>query len=64
MVFQANLDRHVGGGSRIDGLVAHITTFRKIEVLDVRGLPNLGGQVNTFRKHLTEDSSFLLVLHS
>lgn len=46
MVFQANLDRHVGGGSRIDGLVAHITTFRKIEVLDVRGLPNLGGQVD------------------
>lgn len=31
--------RHLDIGSRIDGFVAHVASFRKIEVLDVRPLP-------------------------
>ena len=31
---------HVDIGSRIDGFVAHVASFRKIEVFDIRSLPN------------------------
>jgi SAM-dependent methyltransferase len=37
-IFQNNPQRHVDIGSRIDGLVAHVATFREIEVFDVRPL--------------------------
>lgn len=37
-VFQNNPVRHVDIGSRIDGFVAHVASFREIEVLDVREL--------------------------
>jgi len=35
-IFQNNPERHVDIGSRIDGFVAHVATFRKIEVVDLR----------------------------
>jgi hypothetical protein len=35
---QANPRRHVDVGSRIDGFVAHVASFRELEVLDVRPL--------------------------
>ena len=31
--------RHVDVASRIDGFVAHVASFREIEVLDIRPLP-------------------------
>lgn len=34
--------RHIDVGSRIDGFVAHVATFREIEVLDVRPLTDIG----------------------
>jgi hypothetical protein len=37
-VFAANPERHVDIGSRIDGFVAHVASFREIEVLDIRPL--------------------------
>ena len=44
-VFQNNPVRHVDIGSRIDGFVAHVASFREIEVLDVRdfhlNIPNI-----------------------
>ena len=44
-VFQNNPVRHVDIGSRIDGFVAHVASFREIEVLDVRdfhlSIPNI-----------------------
>ena len=36
MVFKAKPQRHVDVGSRVDGFVAHVASFREIEVLDVR----------------------------
>lgn len=33
--------RHIDIGSRIDGFVAHVASFRKIEVFDIRTLKNL-----------------------
>jgi SAM-dependent methyltransferase len=35
-IFLANPTRHVDIGSRTDGFVAHVASFRKIEVLDIR----------------------------
>lgn len=37
-IFQANPRTHVDVGSRIDGFVAHVASFREIEVLDIRPL--------------------------
>lgn len=38
-IFKTNPRRHVDIGSRIDGFVAHIASFRKIEVADIRPIP-------------------------
>lgn len=37
-VFRNNPQRHIDIGSRIDGFVAHVASFRKIEILDIREL--------------------------
>jgi len=36
MIFEARPERHVDIGSRVDGFVAHVASFREIEVFDVR----------------------------
>ena len=38
LIFQANPVRHIDIGSRIDGFVAHVAAFRKIEIFDIRAL--------------------------
>ena len=38
-IFRANPVRHVDVGSRIDGFVAHVASFRSLEVLDIREVP-------------------------
>ena len=35
-IFEANPEKHVDVGSRVDGFVAHVASFREIEVFDVR----------------------------
>jgi SAM-dependent methyltransferase len=37
-VYKNNPARHVDVGSRIDGFIAHLLTFREVEILDVRDL--------------------------
>ncbi len=36
MIFKARPEKHVDVGSRVDGFVAHVASFRDIEVFDVR----------------------------
>ena len=36
MIFSANPEKHVDIGSRVDGFVAHVASFREIEVFDIR----------------------------
>lgn len=36
MIFEARPEKHVDIGSRVDGFVAHVASFREIEVFDVR----------------------------
>lgn len=43
-VFMEKPERHIDVGSRVDGFVAHVASFRAIEVLDVR--PLRGGLLN------------------
>jgi SAM-dependent methyltransferase len=35
-IFAAKPDKHVDIGSRVDGFVAHVASFREIEVIDIR----------------------------
>lgn len=42
--------RHVDIGSRIDGFVAHVASFRPIEVFDVRDLPETNHSNLSFKK--------------
>jgi hypothetical protein len=42
IIAKKNPNRHIDIGSRIDGFVAHIASFRPIEVIDVRPLPDTG----------------------
>jgi hypothetical protein len=56
-IYENNPRRHIDIGSRIDGFVAHVAAFRKIEVLDVRDLPNTGHpNIKFTKKDLMEDS--------
>jgi len=41
-IFQKNPKTHIDIGSRIDGFVAHVASFRPIKVLDIRALPITG----------------------
>ncbi len=41
LIYDANPDRHVDIGSRVDGFVAHVAAFRQIEVIDIRSNESL-----------------------
>jgi len=49
-IFQANPNRHIDIGSRIDGFVAHVATFRTIEVFDIRELSDTNHPNIVFRQ--------------
>ena len=56
-----NPDKHVDIGSRIDGFVAHVASFRLIEVLDVRPLTNTIPNVHFMQADLMEPIDSRLV---
>jgi SAM-dependent methyltransferase len=58
-VFKNNPVKHVDIGSRIDGFVAHVASFREIEVLDIRELSNTISNVH-FRQADLIDKNFEL----
>lgn len=49
-IFKANPTRHIDIGSRIDGFVAHVASFRKIEIIDVRELKDSGHENICFKQ--------------
>jgi hypothetical protein len=59
-IFLNNPERHVDIGSRVDGFVAHVASFRKIEVLDIRENPGNLINIIFIKKDLmdTIDGSF------
>lgn len=38
-IYESNPQRHVDVGSRLDGFIGHLATFREVEVLDIRPQP-------------------------
>jgi hypothetical protein len=38
LIFENNPKRHIDLGSRVDGFVAHLASFREVEVIDIRPL--------------------------
>lgn len=63
---KAKPERHIDVGSRMDGFVAHVASFREIEVLDVRPLKNTGhDQIKFMQANLMElDDSMLGICDS
>jgi hypothetical protein len=57
-IFESNPSKHVDVGSRIDGFVAHVASYRQVEVIDVRpinsNIPNI-----FFKQGNMMDSEFL-----
>jgi len=59
-IFQMNPKKHVDIGSRVDGFVAHVASFREIEVLDIR--PQINSVPNVIFKRVDlMDSHFDMV---
>ena len=48
LIAKMNPKRHIDIGSRIDGFVSHVASFRKIEVIDIRPLPDTGHENISF----------------
>jgi hypothetical protein len=57
MIYEKHPSRHIDIGSRIDGFVAHVASFRKIEVFDVRPIYTIIPNVD-FRQSDFMDPNF------
>ena len=56
-IYKANPITHIDIGSRIDGFVAHVASFRKIEIIDIRDLSDIGHENIFFKKIDIMDSN-------
>jgi hypothetical protein len=58
LIHSRNPNRHVDIGSRIDGFIAHLLSFRSVETIDVRpiktGIPQLNALVGNAQENLVE----------
>lgn len=41
-IYEKNPARHIDIGSRIDGFIAHVASYRSVEVMDIRALESVG----------------------
>ncbi len=58
-IFARNPKKHVDVGSRVDGFVAHVASFRQIEVLDIRDNSSTAKNTIFTKADITQlDSSF------
>jgi len=69
LIFERNPRKHVDIGSRVDGFVAHIASFREVEVFDVRPMSqNIPGiiyrQADLMSENLIADVSISLYTDS
>lgn len=62
MIHEANPSKHVDIGSRVDGFVAHVASFREIEVYDVRPMstpiPGIIFKQADFTKPIEEQKNY------
>ena len=59
-IFLNSPDRHIDIGSRVDGFVAHVASFREIEIMDIRDMPKSKHNNITFlrRDLMIKDTSY------
>lgn len=55
-IFKNSPEKHVDIGSRIDGFTAHVASFRKIEVFDIRKFQRKIFNINFIQADLMEES--------
>lgn len=60
-IFERQPRRHIDVGSRVDGFVAHVASFREIEIVDVRRLASSVQGIKYLQCDLTEDLPDALV---
>jgi len=48
-IFEAEPRRHLDVGSRVDGFVAHVASFRRIEIVDIRPLRSTVPEISFLR---------------
>lgn len=59
-IFRNDPKSHVDVGSRIDGFVAHVAAFRKIQIIDIRALDEVGHpNIEFLQKDLLQDDCTL-----
>lgn len=71
-VFERNPEYHVDVGSRVDGFVAHIASFREITILDIRNISSIVKNIkflqadlmNKIPEDLIESTDSLSCLHA
>lgn len=51
-IFENNPKKHFDVGSRIDGFVTHVASFRKIDIMDIRPLNLKVGNISSFQGDL------------
>ena len=56
MIFKNNPKRHIDIGSRIDGFVAHVASYRSIDVFDIRPIQSKIPNVNFYQTDLMNDN--------
>jgi len=56
-IFLANPTRHIDVGSRIDGFVAHVASFREIEVVDIRPMSNINENIKFLQLDIIDKDS-------
>jgi len=56
-IFLANPTRHIDVGSRIDGFVAHVASFREIEVVDIRPMGNINENIKFLQLDIVDKDS-------
>ncbi|MDY0117347.1 MAG: DUF268 domain-containing protein [Sulfurimonadaceae bacterium] len=70
-IYQANPIIHVDIGSRVDGFIAHLATFRKVEIIDIRQIDSnidniefIQANMIDMKKELYESCDSLSSLHA
>lgn len=56
-IFKKNPRKHVDIGSRVDGFVAHVASYREVELLDIRDLESTIPNVSFKKVDLMDDST-------
>ncbi len=58
-IYDENPARHIDVGSRVDGFVSHVATFRSLEVMDLRDLKEIDSQICFTRGDITDPPQHL-----